>query len=163
MPKSSAYTLIEILVVISIIGLFMSVGIVQYRDYARRQSLTSAARDMVNTLRLMQEDALSGNKTGRCNSNDVLVGYKIKFTGNNKYSIIAVCGMGDSTTVPGYKNITAPADTTYSPSGMSFMFKVLGQGTDLVSGTDFKITVTQTSTGKTQIITVSSDGKITWP
>ena len=154
MSKSSAYTLIEILIVISIIGILMGVGLVQYRDYARRQALSSATMSMVANLRLVQEYALSGKKpaTG-CISLD---GYRFKIV-PPKYMIHAMCDDVEGPKVG--DDIKVPDDITISPTG-EVVFKVLGAGTKLTG--DFVIKVTQESTLNYQNITITKDGKITW-
>jgi prepilin-type N-terminal cleavage/methylation domain-containing protein len=165
MLKSSAheaYTLIEILIVIGIIGLLMSIGILQYRDYSRRQSLTSAARNLVSGLTLAQENALSGKKPALCTS---LNGYRVKTATPtaNSYTTCAVCNV---TPIVELNCVASPAISDITYSSNQVMFKVLGQGTDIVGvsvNTVMTITVSQTSTGKSQTVSVAKGGVITWP
>lgn len=53
------FTLIEILVVISIIGLIVGISVPQLADFARRQKLTEAARQIATTLRDSESRSLS--------------------------------------------------------------------------------------------------------
>jgi prepilin-type N-terminal cleavage/methylation domain len=48
LPKKSvrAYTLIEVLVVLSIIGVLFGIGYVSYRDFSRRQELAGVAKNI---------------------------------------------------------------------------------------------------------------------
>ena len=65
MPKprsNSAYTLIEILVGLTIVGLLFGFGFVSFRDFSRRQTLAGSAKKVQGDLRLTQESALSGKK-----------------------------------------------------------------------------------------------------
>ena len=54
------YTLIELLVGISIIAIIFGVGFVSYREFSRRQSLTGVTKQLVGDLRLAQQLALTG-------------------------------------------------------------------------------------------------------
>lgn len=53
------FTLIEILIVISIIGLIIGISVPQLADFARRQRLTQATKDVDAALRDAQSRALS--------------------------------------------------------------------------------------------------------
>jgi hypothetical protein len=91
-----------------------------------------------------------------------LNGYRIVVS-TASYYYVAVCdnGAGPVEIASTKKTPTPPADTNYTPNGTSVMFKILGQGTDLVN--DISITVKQVSTANTQTIGISKGGKITWP
>ena len=162
MPKVSArilgYTLVEILIVTVIIGLFTSAGIIGYRSYSRRQALTSATRSLVADIRLAQEYALSGKRPASGCTNLDLIGYQFKINtlATATYVISAAC-TGPVYTV--IKTVPFPSDITYTPAG-NFVLKVLGEG--LTTGADYSITVTQKSSTNFQTVTVTHDGKITW-
>lgn len=145
------YTLVELLVGISIVAVVFAVGFVSYREFSRRQSLTGVTKQLVGDLRLAQQLALTGQKptTGSCTT---LVGYVISRTSSTSYDLIADCSNADYV----IKTIDMPIDTTISVGNVTF--KVLGQGTDRTSPLTF--TITNTSTGVSQDITVGIGGDI---
>ncbi len=152
----SGYTLIEILVGISIIGLIFSFGYASYRDFARRQSLASSARRIKADLSLAQEQALSGKKPSSvaCSGAGLLNGYDFYVDSTSSYLIQANCigGLVDDKTV----EVSTEISLTAVPN--RFTFKVIGKGTSLSETAT--ITLTQAVTGNTQIITVSPEGEI---
>lgn len=154
--SKSGYTLIEILVGMTIIGLIFSIGYASYRDFARRQALEGSARRLEADLRLAQEQALTGKKPSSvaCSGEGALNGYDFYVNSATSYMIQANCvgGLVDIKTVQMAEEIILAS----SPS--RFTFKVLGKGTDLTTPAD--VTLTQSATGDTYIINVSSEGEI---
>lgn len=150
------YTLIEILVGMSIIGLIFSFGYISYRDFARRQSLLGSARRLKADLRLAQEHALSGKKPSSvaCSAEGSLNGYDFYVDSTTSYVIQANCtgGLVDDKVV----EISSEISLTAVPN--RFTFKVVGKGTSL-SG-PATITLTQAVTENTQIVTISPEGEI---
>jgi len=150
------YTLIEILVGMSIIGLIFSFGYLSYRDFSRRQSLASSVRRLKADLSLAQEKALSGEKPSStaCSGDGALNGYDFYADSNSTYILQANCvgGLIDDKTVQVSDEITLIA----VPNRITF--KVIGKGTNLTDSAT--ITLTQAATGDTQVITVSSEGEI---
>lgn len=114
-------TLIELIVVISIIGLLVGIGVAQYNEFNKNQTLKQAALTLKNNLRAAQNKALSGEKpaTG-CT---VLDGYQVRFS-STSYNFRAKCGTnyGTATTT------SLPTNVSITNSPPSFVFKVLGQG-----------------------------------
>lgn len=160
-PKFTfGYTLIEILVALTIVGLIFGIGYVGFRDFSRRQALSGTARSIKGDLRLTQEDALSGRKPGDgligpCAKDKTLNGYGFRVTASNKYSVEAVCTGGSFET----KSITLPTGITVStPTPNPIIFKTLGLGTNIVATTTLDLV--QTATGNTAVITISSSGEI---
>ena len=150
------YTLIEILVGMSIIGLIFSFGYISYRDFARRQALLGSARRLKADLRLAQEHALAGKKPSSvaCTGEGSLNGYDFYVDSATSYIIQANCigGLVDDKAV----EISSEISMVAVPDRITF--KVIGKGTSLSSSAT--ITLTQTVTGNTQIITVSPEGEI---
>lgn len=149
------YTLIEILVSLTIIGLLFSFGFVSFREFSRRQALTVAVRTVQADLRLAQQKALSGEKPESCT---ILAGYNFRIDSTITYSINANCS---PTNPPTVKNVTLGSDFTISATNNPVViFKVLGQGANISTGPQTIITLTQISTGKPMTITVTSGGEI---
>lgn len=150
------YTLIEILVGMSITGLIFSFGYASYRDFARRQSLLGSARRIKADLNLAREQALSGKKPSNaaCSAEGALNGYDFYVDSTTSYVIQANCtgGLVDDKTV----EINSELILTSAPN--RFTFKVIGKGTSLSAPAT--ITLTQAATENIQIITVSPEGEI---
>ena len=111
----SGYTLIEILVSMSIIGLIFNFGYISYRDFARRQSLLGNARNLRADLRLAQEQAMSGKKPSSvaCSGEGSLVGYDFYLDSATSYVIQANCtgGLVDDKVVETSSEISLTTDT----------------------------------------------------
>lgn len=155
MKRQSAFTLIEILVVISITGLLVTMGIVSYNEFNRRQILDQAAKTVLNDLRDAQSKASSGNKgiTAECAITDTLVGWKfeiLSMVNPAQYRIYGVCG---AKPIFGSKTVTLPGSLTIT--GATIIFKPLSLGID----SDTAITITGYST-KTRTINVTKTGTI---
>ena len=152
------YTLIEILVVLTVIGILFSVGYVGYRDFSRRQSLAGAAKIVQGDLRKAQQNALSGIKPGgaACLGTNTLDGYYFRVTSGSTYEIGAACSGGNVVT----DTVSIPENITISiPSPNPIIFKVLGTGTNISTG-DALVTLTQGATNDTQTILIGSGGDV---
>ena len=158
--ERKGYTLVEILVVISIVGLLFGVGFVSYREFSRRQALAGAARQFGGDLRLAQELALAGKKPAVCGAN-ALDGYQFVVTPPNSYRVRAVCNL----TTAIEKTVVVSSGVSISglvpdltPSN-TILFKTLSGGTNIPAGTTV-ITLTQDVTADTRRITVTAGGEI---
>ena len=160
----SAYTLVEILVALTIIGLLFSFGFVSFRDFSRRQVLSDAAKTIQGDLRLAQGDAITGQKPDNinCNAPNTLDSYGFNVLPSGKgYNIEANCAVGLVIVKVIVKPVTLPADLTIStPLPNPLMFKILGQGTNIPSGSIWTLNLTQTGTGNPASVTVTSGGEI---
>jgi len=154
-PKKTerAYTLIEILVSLTIIGLVFGVGYISFREFARRQALVGAARSLRGDLRLAQGQALAGKKPAGCT---VLNGYRFSAVSESVYRIMAGCVNGDFSIDK--DNVSFPSEVAMSPVPGNVLFKVLGQGTDLAS--DVEINLVQEVTGNIEKVTITTGGEI---
>jgi prepilin-type N-terminal cleavage/methylation domain-containing protein len=159
---TSAYTLIEILVGLSILGILFGFGFISFRSFSLRQQLAGTAKQMQGDLRLAQSFALAGEKPAppndaACNDPNILDSYSFNVYSANGYRIEANCGA--SAVV--YKDVSIRSDLSITaPSPNPIKFKVLGQGTNIASGGTATITVTQSGTGTVATITISSVGEI---
>lgn len=155
--NKKGYTLIEILVALTIVGLIFGIGYVNFRDFGRRQALAGAAGTIKGDLRLAQEQALAGKKPSNafCNPPNQLNGFNFRVTSSSSYSLEANCSGGNVTT----KSASLPSGITMSsPSPNPITFKILGQGTNLSA--DATVTLTQPGTSNTIQIVVTSGGEI---
>ena len=159
------FTLIEILVSMTIIGFLFSFGYASFRDFSRRQALAGVVKQVQGDLRLAQQKALSGEKPSACVTPTVrtLDAYNFYRSAANAYIIRADCS--GLTTAVNVKSVTLPAGVVISaPSPNPIKFKVLGQGTNCpipITGTGLAIiTLTQAGFPDSQVITVTAGGEI---
>ena len=149
------YTLIEILVALTIIGLIFSFGYVSFRDFSRRQAVIGVAKTIQGDLRLTQGNAMTGQKPTGCNT--TLDTFSFRIVSPSSYTIEANCG-GTAVSV---KDVSLPTGITVStPSPNPLKFKILGQGTNIPQGGSAVLTLTQTATNNTTTVTVTSGGEI---
>ncbi|OGM25166.1 hypothetical protein A2627_00145 [Candidatus Woesebacteria bacterium RIFCSPHIGHO2_01_FULL_39_28] len=156
----SGYTLIEVLVVISIMITIFVAGFANFRQYSRSQSLTAVIRVLRSDLRFAQEYALSGRKPAAGCSN--LDGYYFRVDSvTRSYSISPVCS-SPVVELAAIKQVTFLSDISdVSVTGINpILFKVIGEGTNIPAGTQVNITLTQTGGGSTQTVTVTPGGEI---
>lgn len=153
----AGYTIIEVLVALSILGIIFSVGFTSFRAFSRRQLLAGAVRSLKGDLRLAQGYALIGKKPDdpACAGASLLNGYRFFVNSSNQYIIRAYCSGGQADV----KIVDLARDLSLSsPSPNPITFKALGEGTDVT--TDATITITQLSTGDTGSVLVTQGGEI---
>jgi len=160
--NKKGYTLIEILVALTIIGLLFNFGYVSFRDFSRRQAVAGAAKTIQGDLRLAQENAISGQKppdNASCKSPlNTLDSYSFTVYPPSEYRIEANC-TGSAIAIP-IKDVFLPFGITLStPSPNPLKFKILGQGTN-VGASNWILTLTQAGTGNPATVTVTSGGEI---
>lgn len=156
----NGYTLIEILIALTVITILFTVGFVSYRDFSRRQALQGAVKVVQGDLRKTQQNAMSGIKPAgaSCNNPNSLIGYNFTvLAGGSGYTIEASCSGGSIV----MDTVSIPTGITINPlpSPNPILFKVLGQGTN-IPGTGTTITLSQTGTGSTLDITIGAGGDI---
>lgn len=90
---SRGFTLLELLVVFSIIGVLAGVGFAAFTNYSRSQALDQAVQDIKIAIEKTKFNAVSSVKPASCTTNNkTLNGYQIVFNpGNNSYTIYAIC------------------------------------------------------------------------
>ena len=151
------YSLIEVLVAVTIIGILTGSSLVGYNRFQGRQGLKSAGEQLVSDLRLTQQKALSGEKPANwCNGlGQTLTGWRLEFIiPLTTYEIKAVCS--DVSVDPSTdKTIILPNSVTKSGGGSAVDFAAVNGTTGNASfvlsrqlGTSSsQITVTTTSAG----------------
>jgi prepilin-type N-terminal cleavage/methylation domain-containing protein len=152
--KSSifGFTLVEILIVISVLGILFSVGLVQYTKFNRQQILEQAVLELKTSLTNAQSKALSGKK--EC-SEGVFDGILVEFdTGN--YSLYSSCGDGTDLELLSDTELPSEIRITESPED-GILFRPIAGGTD-VSGVSTEITLS--GYGTTKSLMVYPNGKI---
>lgn len=161
MKWQKGYTLIEILVGLTIVGILFAVGYVNFRDFSRRQALAGAAKILQGDIRLAQQQALSGQKPDdpKCNDPNILNGFNFDVISSGEYKIYANCTGGNVSEAT--KDVVLPSNILITkPVPNPIIFKVLGSGTNIPDGTPATITLTQANTGNTLSITIGSGGEV---
>lgn len=156
-----AYTLIEILVTLTIIGILFSFGYASFRDFARRQELAGAAKQLQGDLRLAQQMALSGQKpTTGCGTLSG-INFRVESSscaGNTGSSYAIEFNCSGIIQSPPSKCVDFPKDISVIPPGVNpITFNVLGNGTNL---SDDDIIILNQSTINTLSVTVTAGGEI---
>ncbi len=118
------FTLIELIVTITIVLLLSGGAIVQYNAFTDNQRLKQAALTLKSNFRFAQSKAASGTKPASGCSE--LVGWDVRFSSSTSYEIQAQCtpqgSVGEITVA------TLPAGITFSPVPATITFRVLNQG-----------------------------------
>jgi len=154
--KKNGYTLIEVLIVIAIMAILFTIGFNSFQDYQRQQILIAGVRGVTADLHTAEEYALSGYKPGGCTT--LLNGYKFNVTSSTTYTISANCTPNTDIQV---ETNTMPQGLTIStPNPNPIFFKTLGQGTNIPSGGTATITITQTQTAKSHILSIGNYGNV---
>ena len=150
------YTLIEVLVSLTVIGILFGFGFASFRDFSRRQQLAGVARSLRGELRLVQGKASAAEKPSGCGTN-ILSTYSFQILNPTSYKITANCSGEVNVDI---KTVNLSGGVTMLPISGTILFKVLGQGTNIPAGGRVEITLTQTGTNNVQVVTVTSGGEI---
>jgi len=164
MKKQIGFTLIEILVVISIIGLLVTLGISAYSEFNRRQTLDQAAKNIVNELRYIQSKASSGDKgpvVSPPTCTESLTGWYfqiINVSPANQYRTYGKCGVTEFsekfTDLPANLKFVAPA------AGTKILFKPLNLGIDQNVDITIQYGLIGTDVTRQKTISVTTGGTI---
>ncbi|MFC1649735.1 Tfp pilus assembly protein FimT/FimU [Patescibacteria group bacterium] len=148
------FTFIEILVAMGIMIMVFTLGVGSYREFARRQQINSASRDIKADLRHAQQEAIVGKKPNHIDcSNSDLIGYRVHYIDNTSYEIIADCVDGPVSVKT--KQYSPDSDIEISPFP-DFTFNALAKG---VSSSQ-TIQITQVSVGVSRDIQIDQYGEI---
>ena len=146
MKKSFGFTIIELLISMSIMALLFGIGAAKYVSFNQSQTIKQAGQKLRNDLRVVANKAITGEKM-TCGTLD---GYRVSFT-SGQYLIAAACSGGTFVAV---NTLSLPSGITFNPVPGVVFFKVLGQGVSSAA------TLTLSGFGKTEIITVNTSGEI---
>lgn len=164
------YTIIEILIVLVIMSMFLSFGYARYKDFASRQLVDVATRQISGDLRLAQSEALSGSKPATCTG--VLLGYSVTFTGlasPPQYVVDALCAnpvVGNPPIVVNVKSVDVDSDIVLSITSTLptppyvVVFRPFTLGTNIPSGGSIVINVQNTAGTSSKTITIGTTGEI---
>lgn len=162
MKKTSGFTLIELIIVISVILVISITTLLNYNSYTDKQRVKQAGLTLRSDLRLAQTKAISGQKPFLCDETTILEGYTVSFS--------TVCGSSGCYTIqPRCSTAGVTVDTTnetttvYLPSGINFdrsydpvTFSAVTGVTDLTSN----LSLVLTGAGVTYTVTVTPSGSV---
>lgn len=155
--QKKGYTLIEIMVVISIIALLMQGGLASYRQFSRRQLIVNVKRQVEADLRLAQQQSLANTRPDGfvCAPPDTFAGIEFAAPTQTSYTISAVCSDG---TVHPFKVSGLPPNAVFIRSAdPNVVFLPLGEGTDAAG--EWQIGICTYGADSTSLI-VSESGEI---
>ena len=89
MKISNAFTLIELLIVVTIIGLFSGLSLAYYNNFGEQAKLKEETRKLVDVLELAKKKADAGDTPTSCGSG--FSGYQVTVN-NNSYILYYCCG-----------------------------------------------------------------------
>ena len=90
-PPLSGFTIIELLVVFTLIGVLTSLGIASYSSYTSSQSVQMAGTNFITLLHNAQSRSISQVIPSSCSSG-TFTGYEVDITpGGQQYSLTALC------------------------------------------------------------------------
>ncbi|MBX4205779.1 type II secretion system GspH family protein [Candidatus Microgenomates bacterium] len=159
---NKAYTLIEILVTITIIGLVFLAGYAGFQDFNRRQAIASVSRLIRSDLKLAQEQALAGKKPeldedqNSVSCQGSLQYYGFEVLSDTSYKVSAYC---PNEIILKTINLDSNLILT-DPVPNPIKFKPIGQGTNITESTSSYVVVTMAQNNYSQTITIGSNGDI---
>jgi len=126
LPAKNGFTLLELIITISIISILVVFAIPSYRGFQANQELIQAKDNLKSDLRFTQSQALAGIKAPSCGAATKLIGWYIRRIAINSYGIYARC-VGQSSLI---KQVNLPTGTTLSISGnVHILFRPTDVGT----------------------------------
>lgn len=157
----SGFTLIELLIVFAILMSLSLVGIASVGEYARKQTVATAAKDVASVLLSARAKATTQVKPDDCkNPQRVLGGYEVSFENDGTYTIAAVCNEINYVLKDGVKKL--PNNHTFSSAPQKFEFLVISGGVTGVDPLDVDGTdvVIANENGDSRKVTLFRDGRI---
>ena len=126
------FTLIEMIISITIMLLLLGVTIVGYTSYNDKQKVKQAASALKSDLRMARTNATSGKKPLSCTAQETFVGYEIIFA-SSFYSMTPRCS--DSGLIVSERNtIALPPGVSFDPIPSSFTYYSLMRGVSTPPG-----------------------------
>ena len=153
MSSQKGFTLVELLVVFTIMSMITAMSIITFSSYNRTQIFKTTVSDVTDSLNLVRSRAISRVKPSVCGTKP-LQGYEFWYPvppASNYYRISVLCGG----TYNILYRVSLPANVTFTtPSGTTTFFNV---STGTVST---PTTITLSGYGKTATISVGQTGVV---
>lgn len=120
--RQKGFTLIELMVVLSVTAVLGTLGVAGFTTYNQIQILQSATSDVVTILNLAKSRAQSQVKlTALCSSSETLNGYKVDILAPKNYTLYLRCSGIDRQVSEETKIL--PSDLSFNAS-TSFLFPI---------------------------------------
>lgn len=152
--KLRGFTLIELMVVLSVMAFLGTLGIAGFTTYNQIQILQSATNDVAAVLNLAKSRAQSQVKPfALCSSSETLAGYKVEILAPKNYTLYLRCSGNDRKVEEEAKAL--PSNVSFKAS-ISFFFPIQTGGVQaagqiIISGYGHNKTVTVNSLGGVSI------------
>jgi prepilin-type N-terminal cleavage/methylation domain-containing protein len=156
-----SFTLIELMITISIIVIITSLTIPFYNQYTAEQQLKNEGKKIVDLLELTRKKSVNGDRSNySCYSNTDFTGYQVT-ANNNQFRIDLCCGTSNTpcsnTNQITTYNLPSQISVSSSPNN-NFRFTNLEGKTSL--STQITITIRQTAINRCVYINISPSGLI---
>lgn len=160
----TGYSLIEVLVSISIMAILVGLGYTNLRGYQQKKQLDNAVDIIKADLTLARESALAGKKptNASCNTR-TLEGYRFIKTASAKYELSVGCVDGTGSYWTKVKEVDlSKLNVTiadFNPSN-AIIFYPVAKGTNITVSTGSDIVINQNGTSNNITVTVLPGGEI---
>ncbi len=153
------FTLIELMVSVSIMAILTGVGIAGYNNFNRRQQLRRAADTLATELRSVQKRADSGQRPNGCSG--ILSEYKVSI-GAQPPLTVGVSGVCDSGDIDVYSFDLHPSIELSTNDGRRQLYFLTAQGSggNAYMGPNTLTLSHSALAGETRIINISANGSI---
>jgi len=175
---SLGFTLIELIIVFSVIAILALFGIASFVNYSKVQAITNDANNIVALINTAKSNAVSQVKPSSCSGAKVLQGYIVELNKtvggktNKGFSINVLCSTPSVTPLASYAlSSNVQFDTSSTDTLKSISFNVISGGITLIDKNDSELksssqiqgTITLIGFNSTlkRIITVDRHGNIT--
>lgn len=110
LKSQQGYSLIELLVVFSLLALISGIGFAGFSEYSYRQVVDQASSDVQAAFEKAKENAISQVKPEICGNTNPLYGYKVNLDVDGSYEIVADCG---DLVTPSPEQMQLPQNVTF--------------------------------------------------
>lgn len=149
LSSQGGFTLVELLVTISIMTILFGIGISRYLDFNQSRRVKEAAQTLRADLRYARDRALAGEKVPGCTT---LIGWYVVIYPHS-YVFGCRCANGDYPS----KTISMPGEVTLAATPItSFVFRPLGLGADFGTATQAVIDVSWSGSTYLESVRVTS-------
>ena len=160
--KNKGFTLIEILLAMSIVLLIASGSFIGFKSFNQQQALSSTWDSLRNSFNEARSSAASQViRTSVCSGvGQTLIGHQISFPNDRSYELREVCQLGTNPPTENLiKTVPLPPGVTFNPvpNPTFIRFVVLTGG--ISGGLNRTVTITNTQ-GNTRSVTVNTVGVI---
>ena len=154
MTQKNGFTLVELMIVVSIIGILSTAGILSYLSFSRKQLLVQSAEMVRQDLLLAQSLAINNQKPStNC---DTLISYVFRVLNSCNYQIESSCSKSSGMVNTPIKQASLPKNVTIS--GLTAVeFKILRQGVVFTGGNTLTLS---SSFGGQKVITINAGGAV---